>query len=393
MYKTVSFYGISILIFCVHLNVFCQTENDLLKGRSQGKLVTYSANTSFCDFIDYIEFLYAKYDNKKVEVKSNCRFPIGLELNNIFYKEALVQICKKNNFKMEFDTEKIIINEILTNHLKNTIIQSNIDTKQIKVSAIIFEANLDRMDERGVDWNLFISKHGLESSFGFSSISKEESNFGLRVATDFGKFSGYTSAMLKLFESNNLGKITSKMSIVVNDGQKSRMQVGSDISVKQLDFAGNVTDAFFPTGTIINVEPNVSNYDSVKTVHLKIHVERSIPAPSELSTEISRTVTDTEILLRDNEEMIIGSLLLDEELIIREGIPILKDLPWWVLGLRYLTGYNSKLMVRKDVVMLIRAEILPSFKERFNKKSDQIKNRIREDKKEIDSLKFYNDLE
>lgn len=76
------------------------------------------------------------------------------------------------------------------------------------------------------------------------------------------------------------------------------MQVGSDISIKQLDFAGNVTDAFFPTGTIINVEPKILIQDSLKFVKLKIHVERSLPFPNELSTEIKKTYTDTEVLLK-----------------------------------------------------------------------------------------------
>jgi len=270
------------------------------------------------------------------------------------------------------------------------LVQSNeriLESRQVKISAILFEANLDKMKEQGVNWNYIISKHGLEFTGGFNSIFETEGNFGIRTATDFGKFTGFTSALLKFFESQNLGKIVSKMTVVVNDKEKSKMQVGSDISIKQFDFAGNVTDAFFPTGTIILVEPQVIIRDTLKVTKLKIHVERSSSIPQNDNKEINRTFTETEVLLKNKEEMIIGSLLLDEELIIREGIPILRDLPWWVFGLRYLTGYDSKLMVHKEVVILVSSEILPLIADRLNRNEDIIRQRIENDSSELKNLK------
>jgi len=45
----------------------------------------------------------------------------------------------------------------------------------------------------------------------------------------------------------------------------------------------------------------------------------------------------------------------------------LKDLPWWIFGLRYLFGYDSKQVIKRELVVLIKAEILPSLEERQQK--------------------------
>ena len=63
---------------------------------------------------------------------------------------------------------------------------------------------------------------------------------------------------------------------------KGRIQVGSDISIKQRDFAGNVIENFFSTGTIIEVTPYIYNEDDVNYILLDVSVERSsyVPDPN-----------------------------------------------------------------------------------------------------------------
>ena len=56
-----------------------------------------------------------------------------------------------------------------------------------------------------------------------------------------------------------------------------------------------------------------------------------------------------------------------EDVIISQDIliPILKDLPWWVFGLRYLFGFNSTANSRRELVVLIKAELVPTIEERM----------------------------
>ncbi len=59
-------------------------------------------------------------------------------------------------------------------------------------------------------------------------------------------------------------------------------------------------------------------------------------------------------------------MFINEQNIVRNGIPFLKDLPWWVLGIRYLTGSDQTVDRKKEVVIVIKAELLPTLEERVN---------------------------
>ncbi len=69
----------------------------------------------------------------------------------------------------------------------------------------------------------------------------------------------------------------------------------------------------------------------------------------------------------NGEETVIGGLFLNEETKVRTGIPFLKDLPWWVFGIRYLTGSDDIRVNKKELVILIKTELVPTLKERVSK--------------------------
>ncbi len=55
----------------------------------------------------------------------------------------------------------------------------------------------------------------------------------------------------------------------------------------------------------------------------------------------------------------------NDETKIRNGVPFLKDLPWWVFGLRYIFGSDDIITTKKELVISIKAELLPTLKERL----------------------------
>jgi len=94
----------------------------------------------------------------------------------------------------------------------------------------------------------------------------------------------------------------------------------------------------------------------------------------------------------NGEETIIGGLFTNEEVVTRSGIPFLKDLPWWVFGIRYLTGSDKKEVIKREIVIVIKVEILPPLKERIaQKKGDLIKKAILENNNYINNLKIQKD--
>src|SRR5690606_7585063 len=96
-----------------------------------------------------------------------------------------------------------------------------------------------------------------------------------------------------------------------------------------------------------------------------IEVERSSFVPDQLQTIINKTEATTQVLMLNGEETVIGGLFVNDETVIRNGIPILKDLPWWVFGLRYIFGSDETVTSKKELVILLKAELMPTLKERL----------------------------
>ena len=46
---------------------------------------------------------------------------------------------------------------------------------------------------------------------------------------------------------------------------------------------------------------------------------------------------------------------------------------WWVLGLKYLFGYDETNVVRKELIIILKAHILPSLENRLASKLNEIK--------------------
>jgi type IV pilus assembly protein PilQ len=175
--------------------------------------------------------------------------------------------------------------------------------------------------------------------------------------------------LARTFSSYSLGEILSGPQVIVRSGEEGNIQVGQDFSIKERDFAGNLIDRFYHAGTIINVTPTVLTEQGVNFVHMDVRVERSSVVPSTVSTIVDKTEATTKLLLLDGEETIIGGLYSNETSNVRTGIPFLKDLPTWFFGLRYLFGYDKEQVTKKELVILLKAELVPTLQERITQKT------------------------
>jgi type IV pilus assembly protein PilQ len=115
----------------------------------------------------------------------------------------------------------------------------------------------------------------------------------------------------------------------------------------------------------------VISEQGVNFIHMKVEVERSSVEPGTISTILNKTKASTNLLMLDGEETIIGGLYNSENDVVRQGIPFLKDLPWYVFGLRYLFGYNREETIKKELVILIKAELVPTLQERITQKTKE----------------------
>ncbi|QQS36261.1 MAG: hypothetical protein IPM56_18800 [Ignavibacteriales bacterium] len=364
---------------------------------SPEEIVTLSENLTFNQAIQLLSKVSENSRGKKIVSTVSMDTPIGIEIKNIPYDKALVVLVQYVGLVFEEKEDVIIVKkkiETVDNRTPETY--ASVDSREVKISAVFFELDVAESRQRGIDWKVLLSKKGLDlgGQLGMNQTEEtaEQRSFELSASSDFevGDFLGEATAIFKFFEEENLGEIIASPNIVVRDRNVGRIQVGSDFSVKQRDFAGNVVESFFPTGTIIEVTPYVYKEDEINYMLLDLKVERSSFNQTETTTEIRKTQATTEIVLLNNEETVLGGLFVTDQQKVRNGIPFFKDLPWWVFGIRYLTGSDETVDTKKELVILIKAELVPTLKERLASPNNDtlLKDEIKKNTEKIKYLQL-----
>jgi len=363
------------------------------------ELVTMSENLPFSQAMELLSKVSESTTGRRIVSTIQKDDPIGIEIDNMPYDKALIIIVQYAGLQFETKEDVIVVkrgNEVKQELTPETY--ASINTREVKISAVFFEMDVEEAKKIGISWEFLLSGEdnivsGLirtETESGTTTEAALQPDFNLGITSDFdvGGFFGEATAVFKFFEDEGIGEIISSPNITVRDRNQGNIQIGSDFSVRTRDFAGNTIEKFFPTGTIINVTPYIHEEEGIDYVLLDIAVERSSFTQTETTTEIKKTTAATQVLMLDGEETILGGLFINEESVVRNGIPFLKDLPWWVFGIRYLTGSDETLIRKKELVILLKAELVPTLKERFeNPEGDHVLgDELKERNKQI---KYY----
>lgn len=332
------------------------------------ELVTLGRETTFPQAVEVLNGFSKRYQDKIIIDKSGRTGAIGLNIPNMPWRQALDYVVNFNDLRL---VEQPAYYEITPAEDAAVIIggpagpapKASLQSREIAISAIFFQGDRRALREIGVDWSTL--KDGIVqiTNIGASNVSQEVFSIEFPPQSIGGGFE--ITALLSAFEANNIGDILSSPNIKVKDGETGRIQVGQDFSIKQRDFAGNVIDNFVSTGTILEVVPIVIMERDTSFIYLTITAERSSVLPDPISTIINKQQAQTVALLYSGESTVIAGLFEASESKVRRGVPFLKDLPPWVLGLRYIFGYNSVDIQHRELVILIKAELLPTIPSRF----------------------------
>lgn len=390
-----------MLVFLFGVTSFPQKylERQIQGNIPKDQIVSLSPNLTFQQAIELLSKVSERSRGKKIVSTVQLNDPIGIELSNMAYDKALVALVQMKGLIYEEKEDVIIVKR------KNETVQSprteltyaSVDAREVKISAVFFEADLNAEKQLGVDWKILLSKNGLDiggnggnpilptttgTGTGGTNTTTQTPGYQINAATkfDLGGFFGDATAIFRAFETQNIGEIIASPNITTRDRVKGRIQVGTDFSIKQKDFAGNIIENFFSTGAIIEVTPYVYKEDGVDYILLNVGVERSSFTPDPTTTEVRKSSANSQVILLNGEETIIGGLYENDQTKIRNGIPFLKDLPWWFFGLRYVFGSDDIITTKKELIISIKAELVPTLKERLtgvhstNPVKDELKN-------------------
>ncbi|GAB4336215.1 MAG: type II and III secretion system protein [Calditrichia bacterium] len=332
------------------------------------EIVSLAGSMTFDQAMLIFNDLSKKFKNKVIVDPERRNFPIGLEIDHQHWLDALEQILKHHGLWYEEYADYIRIISTAAEVEKqqgDSKALREFYTREVVFSAIFFETNHARLREAGMSWDFFRGKD-VNLNSKMSAADNRTGLFEVQVEPDLDF--GSLLAMFKALESDQIGEVIASPQITVKSGDEGRIQVGSDVAVTIRDFAGNSVTQFFSTGSIIKVKPLVIRKDSIDFINVDLEVERSKSTGGNTGLEIKKSAAKTSVLMLDGEETIIGGLYVTEETKTRDGIPFLKNLPWWVFGLRYIFGYESKQVTKNELLILLKADLLPTLQDRFEDK-------------------------
>lgn len=340
----------------------------------QDELVSFRSDVPYKQALELLNDMSKKFLKKPIIDPSPLTTVINVNVESMYWRDAFELILRTNGMWYSEVADYIQVTAMGAGGAPTTPggpVTARADsgailakTREITISAIFLEIDKSRLNESGISFNIFRGRD-LNLGVEFAGADRVASNiFGVTVSPTDPRIAVDIDAALRIFESEQLGEIIARPQVTVRSGVLGRVQIGADFSVKERDFSGNVIDKFYSTGTILEVTPKVYMYGATPLIDLDIKVERSNVQPGTVSTIINKTDARTRLVLMDGEESYVGGLVINEETATREGIPLLKDLPWWVFGLRYVFGYDASRNNRKELVVMIRAELVPTIDER-----------------------------
>ena len=331
-------------------------------------VVNLSEELRLNEAIIAIESISLESENMKIYNLSGENNAIGIPIHNLPWRKALELILLYNHLIMEEKAGTIIVNKEVTEQSEQIQVRQK---KQVQITSTAFIADKNFLKSLGIDWSTLL-RGEVSANVSFSGAQQVPSDLfqvsGSQLITG-NNMTLDINTMLKVIESNQLGKIIANPSILVSSGKKGFIQVGQDFSLKSKDESGNTTDQFYSAGIILDVTPKIIEQDGEEVIEMEVTVERSSVVPGSITTVINKSTSTTDLILYDGEETVIGGLYDTQETVARNGIPILKDLPWWCLGIRYLTGFNKKEVIERELVIILKAEIMQSAVERMRKEA------------------------
>ncbi len=357
---------------------------------SPQQIVTMTAKTPFNQAMTILDSYSRKFLNKIIVDPENRTSAIGIDVDRMQWLDALEAILKSNDLWYKEYASYI---QIIPGEQKEAVKVEEkeapslpagtptINSREVSIQAVFFEADVTKLDSRGLNinfliqntWNGIRSLDGSTPNIGLGAPAATGGSVGGQLnISGTGTYSlggnsfGTLTALFGFLESQDLGKILASPDITVRSGQAGHVQVGVDFFVTTRDFAGNTVQMKQNAGIIMDATPTVYTQDSIDFVNLELTLQNSSAQGIGTSKlQVNTESAATKVLLLNGEQTTIGGLYSSTSSTHREGIPVLKDLPWWVLGIRYLTGSDNTSYQTKELIILIKATILPTLKERF----------------------------
>ncbi len=395
-FRSVAIGLVAILIGSVALPAEAQQRPDRRKTRtniSPDLLVSFGKDTPLNQFLEIANPIFERELGKIVVDPKNRTTPIGVPISGMYYLDALEKVLEANGLTYKETGTAFLIQKPTQTQSAGALPQdtteerpATLGTREIRINAVLFNLNLTKVRNLGLRWDEILGstqggqgggQGGQGGQFAIETENLFESVDNILQVPDQIALSRFRR-FLNLLEQDNVGRTIANPQVTVQSGEQGQIQIGQDVPIQTTDFAGNTVTEFVSTGIIIDVTPTLLSQPVADTagapvldfIHMNVRVEDSNSQPSAAGTIINRNQATTQVVLLNGEATAIGGLISTQKTKSRSGVPLLKDLPGWFFGLRYIFGTETTNVTKQELLIVLRAEVVDPLRARATEKLD-----------------------
>jgi type II secretion system protein D len=255
--------------------------------------------------------------------------------------------------------------------INNLLDEIDVKADQVMISTVFGQLTLGKNKEYGVDWFRSLDS-GTDGSFAggiggalptLDSLAANGGNGGLGV---YGTIGNHLEVYLKAMQEDTDFKVISRPTIFTANNQKGMISSGQQIAVPSNSYAGingggqSTNIEYRDVVLALEVIPLVNSEDEVT---LKINLisqgvgsnreigsgENAYKVPDIISRELLTTVT-----VPNNQTVVLGGLITEENKESIKGVPILSSIP----GLGKLFSSTTDEVSRNELIIFIQPQII-----------------------------------
>lgn len=291
--------------------------------------------------------------NEKSEEKTNDKKSNIKELEN----------NKKTDYKVTADlpTNTLMMQLLPTEYREILPLIEELDALPLQVLAEVTLAEVTLTDtfnlgfEHAIRNNKALEANPFSLANGVATASIGGSGFGAVYQ------SANINTVIDAYAEKKLLNILSKPKLLILNNESGNINVGQQVPVltseSNSDNLEAVTRAvqYRSTGVTVNLTPTI-NSNGILTMKISISLSEaqlngtsSIDSPLIVNRALATTLT-----IQDDETVLLGGLISNNESRSNKGVPLLKDIPF----MGSLFEYESKQNTKTELIMLIKPKII-----------------------------------
>ncbi|HDZ58502.1 MAG TPA: hypothetical protein ENH47_00355, partial [Ignavibacteriales bacterium] len=175
--KTIITYFVLSLFLVIQIFPQKYWERRFKTYNNPDELVTMAETLPFNQAIELLSKVSESTTGKKIVSTVQRTDPIGVEINSMPYDKALLIIVQYANLMYEEKEDLIVVKSKKKEEERTADTYASIDQREVKISAVFFEMDVQKSKKLGIDWKVLLSGNQSDLS-GLMRTEAENSKSG-----------------------------------------------------------------------------------------------------------------------------------------------------------------------------------------------------------------------